>query len=588
MHLTSEEKAMLEGEMGLGTQEAMKILVAIGEIYGAAKMVRVDRVHVAGGSVLSNGTGGVKFIEWLADNGAKARCFATVNPSAIEPFHWRELGIPEEYYELQMRLTGAYNRMNIVTTHCCTPYLLGNVPHFGECLASGESSAVPIYNGFFGARTNRQGGPSSIATAITRKVPVFGLLLDENRFGHFVIKVTSKCETPHDFSTLGYFAGKLAGDKVPVFTGIDDYATIDNCKMMTAGMNTSGAVAHFHIVGMTPEAPTLESALGGKPPIKVYEFTESEKVAVERKLCSATNERVDMVVIGCPHASVAQVQEVVRLLNGRKIASGITFQILTSEAIKALCDRQGYTKIIEDAGVMMLVQSCPACYPLGEVIAAARDIKSLATDSSKMAHYIAADSGRFPAYYGTTAQCVEAAVSGRWVWTTLKNSKQQETEKKVSFVKQTQTNSARSSQAGPIRLRGHKLNGGKVRGIAIVSVDSLSFWGGVNFKTGIVNERGHDIEGQSIAGKILICPSGKGSGGGSTRLYDMSLRKVAPIAIVNSKADVVMVIGAIISKIPMMDSFDVDPVSVIHTGDIVEVDADNGVVTIYPKGETIV
>jgi len=155
-------------------------------------------------------------------------------------------------------------------------------------------------------------------------------------------------------------------------------------------------------------------------------------------------------------------------------------------------------------------------------------------------------------------------------------------------MKQTQTNPAHSGKAGPIQLKGHKLVGGKVRGIAIVSADSLSFWGGVDFNTGIVNERGHNIEGQSVAGKILVCPSGKGSGASSTRLYDMSLRKVAPIAIVNSKADVVMVIGAIISKIPMVDNFDVDPVSVIHTGDMVEVDADNGVVTIYPKGESIV
>lgn len=415
MQLTKEEQAMLDGELGPATQKAMHILTAIGDIYGAQRMARISRVHVASGTPVSTGVGGVKFIEWMADNGGRARVFATVNPSAIDDRYWRELGVPQEYHDLQMRLTGAYERLNIVTAYSCTPYLIGNVPAKGELLSSAESSAICMYNGFFGARTNRQGNPSTLSSAITGRVPVYGLLLEENRFGSFVVKVEARCETAHDFATLGYYTGAVSGNRVPVLAGdFAAHATVDNCKMMAAGMNSSAAVAHFHIAGLTPEAPSVAAALGGKAPEETFVFDEAARRETEAKLCSASGERLDMVVLGCPHVSLLQVQEIVSLLGGRRIAPGVVFQILTSDAIKAVCDRQGYTESLEGAGAMLLSRTCPTCYPLGEAISGARDIRSLATDSSKMAHYIAADSGRMPVYYGSTEECVEAAVRGNW------------------------------------------------------------------------------------------------------------------------------------------------------------------------------
>jgi predicted aconitase with swiveling domain len=134
-----------------------------------------------------------------------------------------------------------------------------------------------------------------------------------------------------------------------------------------------------------------------------------------------------------------------------------------------------------------------------------------------------------------------------------------------------------------ITIKGRKLVGGRVKGEAIVSSDSVSFWGGVDNYTGVINEAGHNIQGQSVAEKILVCPSGKGSSGGSMRLYDMSLRAKAPLAIVNRLADEVTVVGAIVSNIPMVDSFETDPLEIINTGDIVDVDGDAGTVTVYPK-----
>lgn len=139
----------LNGEFGPATQKAMRILTSIGDIYGAERMARTEHVHVASGTVISTGTGGAQFIEWMAENGGRARCYATVNPSAIDSTHWKRLGIPREYYDWQLRLNRAYETMGIITAYSCTPYLVGNVPHFGELMCSAESSAIPMYNGYF-------------------------------------------------------------------------------------------------------------------------------------------------------------------------------------------------------------------------------------------------------------------------------------------------------------------------------------------------------------------------------------------------------------------------------------------------------
>lgn len=372
MRLTAEESAMLNGEFGPATQKAMRILTSIGDIYGAERMARTEHVHVASGTVISTGTGGAQFIEWMAENGGRARCYATVNPSAIDSVHWKRLGIPREYYDWQLRLNRAYETMGIITAYSCTPYLVGNVPHFGELMCSAESSAIPMYNGYFGARTNRQGNPSSLSSALTGRVPVYGLLLDENRFGNMVIDVRIPCRSDHDWATLGYFIGKHAG------------------------------------------GPYAGCRAGRKKPLETCVYDKAARREMERHLCNASGEAVDMVVLGCPHVSVYQLQQIAGLLEGRRVKEGVLMEVLTSDAIKAVADRQGLTKTIEESGALLLSRTCPTCYPLGECMAASMGIRSMATDSSKMAHYAAADSGRIPVYYGTTEQVIDAAVSGIW------------------------------------------------------------------------------------------------------------------------------------------------------------------------------
>ena len=181
MDLTPEEQEMLAGAQGQATRKAMEILVALGTIYGAERMVPVTSVQIAGVSYDNLGEAGLQFLAEMADGGGQARVLTTLNPAGMDIENWQALGISPEFAESQQRVIDAFARMGVVTTCTCTPYLSGNVPHFGEHIAWAESSAVCYANSVLGARTNREGGPSALAAALTGRTPAYGYHLDEGR-----------------------------------------------------------------------------------------------------------------------------------------------------------------------------------------------------------------------------------------------------------------------------------------------------------------------------------------------------------------------------------------------------------------------
>ncbi len=174
MKLTNEEQAMLAGEQGKATQKAMEILVALGTIYGAERMVPVTSVQIAGVSYDNLGEAGLQFLTEIEQGGGKARVLTTLNPAGVDVENWQALGIDAEFAEKQIQVIEAFASMNVITTCTCTPYLTGNVPHFGEHIAWAESSAVCYANSVLGARSNREGGPSALAAAITGRTPAYG------------------------------------------------------------------------------------------------------------------------------------------------------------------------------------------------------------------------------------------------------------------------------------------------------------------------------------------------------------------------------------------------------------------------------
>ncbi|MBC7249247.1 MAG: aconitase X catalytic domain-containing protein, partial [Anaerolineae bacterium] len=243
MHLTQKEQAMLAGEQGPAIQKAMEIIVALGKIYGATTLVPVTSVQVAGVSYKNLGQAGLDFLrEWAAE-GAKVRVPTTLNPAGMDLQAWRELGIPEDFARQQKAVIEAYRAMGISPTCSCTPYLVGNVPGFGEHVAWAESSAVSFANSVLGARTNREGGPSALAAAITGRTAAYGLHLEANRLAHYLVDVRCPLRSEADFGALGYLIGQKVRNAVPYLTLPSFQPSPLPLKTLGAAMAASGAVA---------------------------------------------------------------------------------------------------------------------------------------------------------------------------------------------------------------------------------------------------------------------------------------------------------------------------------------------------------
>lgn len=412
MHLTEEETSMLNGEKGPAVQKAMQILVALGEGFGAERLVPVNNVHMAGSSVLVAEEAGTRFVEDIRKQGGTFVTQVTTNPTAVDPTQWKEIGIPESDSILQVRLTAAYAGMGANTCNTCIPYLAGNMPRFGEHMAWGESSAVVFANSVCGARTNREGGPSGLASALTGRTPEYGFHLKENRYGHFQIKIETTLRDMTDYGTLGYFAGKIAGQDTPVFTGMPSMPTLEELKALSAALAASGAVSMFHAVGVTPEAPTVEEAFGGREPAKVLIFGDTEKQQAENALNKEPSDYVDWILVGCPNASVQEMREVAEALEGKKVHKGVALWVTTSGSMYAMAERMGYIDTIKNAGGVVVRETCPFL-ARSRVIAPNKGYKTLTTNSAKMAFYAPGQFG-LPAHYGNLERVMQAAINGVW------------------------------------------------------------------------------------------------------------------------------------------------------------------------------
>jgi len=409
--LTKEEQQMFDGENGPAVKKAMEILVALGESFDAERLVRTNNVHMAGSSVLVTEEAGTKFVEDIREQGGDFVTRVTTNPTAVDPTKWEEIGIPETDQILQKRLTGAYVDMGANACNSCIPYLVGNSPRLGEHMAWGESSAVVYANSVCGARTNREGGPSSLASALTGRTPEYGFHLKENRYGKFLIKVEVALNDMTDYGTLGYFAGQIAGQDTPVFTGIPSDPTIEQLKALSAALASSGAVSMFHAVGVTPEASTLEEALGGSEPEKVITFGLEEKEQAEAALNKEPTDHVDWILIGCPNATVQEIREVAEALEGNKVHDDVALWVTTSGAMYAMAER--YIDTIERAGGTVVRETCPFL-ARSRVIAPKKGYKTLTTNSAKMAFYAPGQFG-LPTHYGNLDRVMKAAVNGVWI-----------------------------------------------------------------------------------------------------------------------------------------------------------------------------
>ena len=371
MYLTKEQEVMLNGEYGSIVARMMRLLVRLGDIYNAEKMISVASVQVAGVSYKSIGDPGLEFLQDISKE-AKVKVLTFLNPAGMDLEKWKEMGIDESFAKKQLAIIEAFRKMGIIISATCTPYLAGNLPHYRQHIAWSESSAVSFANSVIGARTNREGGPSALAAAITGFTPYYGLHLDENRQPDYVIEVKTELKYNSDFAALGYYIGKAIKNKIPYFRGIKE-ADTDQLKAMGAAMAASGAVALYHVDGITPEADKV--SIDG---LEKIEFGKEEMKETYEKL--NTGEKPDIVIFGCPHASLAEIIKIAKIVEGRKPKT--PFWIVTSRATKEIARKIGLEEIIEKAGGKIYADTCMVVSPIENLF------KTTGVNSAKAAHYL--------------------------------------------------------------------------------------------------------------------------------------------------------------------------------------------------------
>jgi predicted aconitase len=340
LHLTKHEERILEGEYGWSNQIAMKILVKLGDLFGATKLIPVQSAHLSGVSYKHMGDGAIEFLNELAGKGGIAQTQTTLNPSSFDPDYLVKR-YSKERFEKQERILALYKKMMIQPTLTCTPYYIQK-PKADQHLAWAESSAVVYANSVLKAWTNREGSPSALAAALIGKTPNYGMHQTENRRPNAVVKVEARIKTETDYGTLGIHLGKLLKDRVPKLMGLQ--GSDDELKQLGAAMASSGMTAIFHT-----------TASGAKERLEAFSV-EAKDIEETAASLNTSNQTPSLVFVGCPHCSEREVKGIANLLRGRKVRKDMEMWVCTSRHVKER--KQSYVDTIERAGAHVLCDTC--------------------------------------------------------------------------------------------------------------------------------------------------------------------------------------------------------------------------------------
>ncbi len=429
VRLTDYEQRMLDGQMGEFKQKALKKIVEYANALGAEELCTVTKATVYLGyhpyldvvksedyneifsrMVLCEHTDKIYEIDSFSDE-----CFSQTCSSPCDYFCHEEINLSKEVFEKNRKFLDITREAGVNITGSCTPYLSGWIPLRGEHFVSTESSNILFGNSVYGACANADGLEATAWSAICGRTPLWGNHILENRYATHIIDVQCKAETPFDWDILGHALGRLLtdGNERPVLVGNFQRPDLTRLKKFFTSLATTSGCELCHIVGSTAEAPTLEAALAGHEAVRTIVVTQEE---YEKSLAFVTDEGsadVQLVALGCPHYSLEEIRDAARLLKGRKVAPGVSLQIWTDLTMQHLAEINGYAQIIRDAGGHLLNSGCPLV--CGRT---AYDIvtSGFVTDAAKQSHYVHTDLNEknCKVFYGDMAQCIEAAVKGRW------------------------------------------------------------------------------------------------------------------------------------------------------------------------------
>ena len=412
--LSRRDKQLLDGRRGQGAQMAMRILVRMAEVQEVGQLMDVGQVHIDGCGLLSDSS--LEFAETLAAKGARVCIPTTLNMVPLDLQNWREFGINEDFAAKASRQAKAYTDMGCIPTWTCAPYQGYLTPRFGQQIAWGESNAICYANSVLGARTNRYGDYIDICAAITGRVPRCGLHLRENRRGQTLFRLLDIQPTiMHSdtfYAVLGHFLGSRTADKIPVIEGLPADVSGDQLKALCAAAASSGAVALFHAIGVTPEANTLEDAFHGGQPEQVIDIHLSDLAKSRSDLSTARGKaKLDLVVLGCPHFSFDEFRDLAMLVRteaekGKSLHPDVRFVVLSCQTSYALLQRSDYINVLADFGIQITLDTCVFHTPM-----VSPNTKVLMTNSGKCAYYAPGELGVQVAF-GSMAECVASAIEG--------------------------------------------------------------------------------------------------------------------------------------------------------------------------------
>jgi predicted aconitase len=389
MYLSREEEGIYQGDRGETLRRMMEILVALGDIYGAERLVPVRSVQIAGVSYKNIGEAG---LEWISDLQGRVVVPSILNPAGMDLCRWKEMGIREEFARKQQETIEAYRRLGVTIDCTCTPYqIYEGLASRGDHLAWSESSAVSYANSVIGARTNREGGPSALAAALVGKTALYGYHLDENRLPTHLVEVKADLQGS-DYGALGFLVGRIVKDGVPFFR-LQGAPCRDELKALGAAMAASGSVALYYVENVTPAPPG---------PWQSVEKIRLCREEIDEVYAKYPGSGADVVALGCPHCSTAELKTIARLLEGEKVQK----ELWVCTARKIAEEHADLVADIEMSGARVFCDTCMVVSPATEGFA------KMMTSSGKALVYLPGLGG-VAAGLGSLEECIDVALGRR-------------------------------------------------------------------------------------------------------------------------------------------------------------------------------
>ncbi|TIU79623.1 MAG: DUF521 domain-containing protein [Mesorhizobium sp.] len=409
LELTAGDQSMLQGENGQAVAAAMKILVAFSKAVGARKLLDIAGAHIDG--CLYHGQAGLDFVERLVEGGGSVRVPTTLNVGSFDLIHPGLVKMPAAEEVPARRLMKAHLELGCQATFTCAPYQTRFRPAFGEQIAWGESNAIVFANSVIGARTNRYGDFIDLCCAITGRAPTWGLHLSENRRGRILFELTGSFEpTDSLFVGVGLIIGQASGDRIPVISGLPQPRDEDQLKALGAAAATTGAVALFHAVGITPEAKTLDEAFRGKAPEETIRISRADIDHALARLSSVPDGApLAAVSLGTPHFSHHEWMRLLPMLRHIAPGRGIPIYVNTGRATLTRLQDEGELESVKAFNLIPVTDTCTYVTTIIERLDGV-----VMTNSGKWAHYAPGNIGVSVAF-GEMEDCIRSAAVGHVV-----------------------------------------------------------------------------------------------------------------------------------------------------------------------------